>query len=68
MALNEFINSRLGPMVGAFLGRVLSRDQAFRLADFIAARQGSRTRRQNSMVESAGSCRMLRMVMWIGTG
>lgn len=38
MALNEFINSRLGPMVGAFLGRVLTRDQAFRLADFIAAR------------------------------
>ena len=37
MALNEFINSRIGPMVGAFLGRVLTRKQAFLLADFIAA-------------------------------
>ena len=38
MALNEFINSYLGPMAGAFLGRVLTRQQAFHLADFIAAR------------------------------
>ena len=37
MALNEFINSRIGPLVGSFLGRVLTRKQAFRLADFIAA-------------------------------
>lgn len=38
MALNEFITSRLGPLFGAFLGRVLPRKQAFRFADFIAAR------------------------------
>jgi hypothetical protein len=38
MALNEFINSYIGPMTGAFLGRVLTRQQAFHLADFIAAR------------------------------
>ena len=38
MALNEFINSQIGPMVGAFLGRVLTRKQAFGLADFIAAK------------------------------
>ncbi len=38
MALNEFINSQIGPMVGAFLGRVLTRKQAFRFADFIAAK------------------------------
>ena len=38
MALNEFINSYVGPMAGAFLGRVLTRQQAFHLADFIAVR------------------------------
>ena len=38
MALNEFINSQIGPMVGAFLGRVLTRKQAFLLADLIAAK------------------------------
>ena len=38
MALNEFINSYVGPMAGAFLVRVLTRKQAFRLADFIAAK------------------------------
>ncbi|MGB2897074.1 MAG: lysophospholipid acyltransferase family protein [Anaerolineales bacterium] len=38
MALNEFINSRIGPMAGAFLGRVLSRKQAYHVGRFIAAK------------------------------
>ena len=38
MTLFEFINSRLGPLFGAFLGRVLTRKQAFNFAGFIAAR------------------------------
>ncbi|MCK5317509.1 MAG: lysophospholipid acyltransferase family protein, partial [Anaerolineales bacterium] len=38
MALNEFINSKIGPMVGAFLGRVLPRKLAFRLADIVTAK------------------------------
>lgn len=38
MALYEFITSKTGPMIGAFLGKVLTRKQAFSLADFIAAK------------------------------
>ncbi len=38
MTLDEFITSQGGPMAGAFLGRVLTRKQAFRLADLIAAK------------------------------
>jgi len=38
MTLNEFINSQIGPFAGAFIGRVLTRKQAFRFAEFIAAR------------------------------
>ncbi len=36
MDLVSFINSRLGPMLGLLLGRLLSREQAYRLADWIA--------------------------------
>ena len=38
MALNEFINSQIGPMAGAFLGRVLNRKQAYQVGNFIAAK------------------------------
>jgi lauroyl/myristoyl acyltransferase len=43
MDLITFINSRLGPMLGIFLGRTLSTKQAYRLADFLGERVAART-------------------------
>lgn len=36
MDIITFINSRLGPLVGLMLGRLLSREQAYRFAEWIA--------------------------------
>lgn len=36
MDIISIINSRLGPMLGLLLGRTLSREQAYRMADWIA--------------------------------
>jgi lauroyl/myristoyl acyltransferase len=43
MDLIAFINSRLGPMMGILLGRMLSTQQAYRLADFLGERVAART-------------------------
>lgn len=38
MDLTAFFNTRIAPILGFFLGRVLSRKQAYRLADWVADR------------------------------
>lgn len=43
MTLYEFINSRVGPLLGAYLSRMLTRKQALSAADFIVARLASKT-------------------------
>ena len=43
MDIVSAINSRLGPMVGLLMGRLLNRDQAYRLADWLAGIVATRT-------------------------
>jgi KDO2-lipid IV(A) lauroyltransferase len=43
MDIVSFINSRLGPMIGLLMGRLLNRDQAYQLADWLARIVATRT-------------------------
>jgi len=43
MDIITFINSRLGPMIGLMLGRLLSREQAYRFAEWIVRIVAART-------------------------